>query len=93
MALARGEAVGGDDVLEDLAALLFAEFRQQRAEPAMVVGLDAQAPLPLRVLQVLVAPGQLALLHAVGVVGGDPDVQRHTDPLAVRGGGLRDQVG
>ena len=81
---AHREAVSHDDVAEKPQAPVLADFLDHHREPVDVLGLDAQAPFPLRVEKVLVGLGKLLLLHQVRVVGVDEHVETRPDPFAVR---------
>ena len=84
MPLAHRDAVGGDDGAEELEPLGLAHHGEQLAEPVIVARLDAQAPLPARIAQVVVGFRQLVLAHRLRVVFLDPHREEGRRPLAVR---------
>ena len=87
------DAVGGDDVAEQLQALRLAEAEHDLREPVVVLGLDREPPLPARVEQVAVGLRQLVLFDQVGVVGLHEGIEIDRGPFAVGRDRSRDEIG
>src|SRR6266853_1683381 len=81
---AHRESVPRDDVAKKLQTFVLSDFLHHHREPVDVLGLDPQAPLPLRMEKVLVGLRQLRLLHQIRVVGVDEHIEARPDPFAVR---------
>ena len=92
MSFADRDAVGGDDIGEQLLRLLLPQGRRERREPAHVIDLDPEPTLPFRIEQILVGLGKLVSFHLVGVVRADVHIQREAYPCLMHGAGLRQQV-
>src|SRR5262249_2299695 len=75
MTLAHRYAVGGDDVAEQLEALVLTQGAHHRAEPVAVLGLHAELARPAAIEEITVAFRQLVLLDEPGIVGGDENVE------------------
>ncbi len=92
VALPRRDAVGRDDVLEDLPASRVADVGEDAGKPVGVLLLDAELPLPLRAGEILPRLRQVRFLHQLRVVRLHEDVQPRPGPFTVRQDRRRDQV-